>query len=105
PPPPPDVPQNDLDRRPVTNAKIGTGVLIGAVAIASLVYRLLVQHHLAQSSALFVGIPTLLAILVVFATSPRSAVGVACKTVTIGLLVSMVFLGEGALCVVMSAPL
>ena len=41
----------------------------------------------------------------VFATSPRSAVGVGCKTVTIGLLVSMVFLGEGALCVVMSAPL
>jgi hypothetical protein len=30
---------------------------------------------------------------------------VACKAVTVGLLVSLVFLGEGILCIVMSAPL
>jgi hypothetical protein len=42
---------------------------------------------------------------VVFQTAPRSAAGVACKAVTIGLLVSMLFLWEGVLCVVMSAPL
>jgi hypothetical protein len=37
--------------------------------------------------------------------SPRSATGVACKAVTVGLLVSMLFLGEGMVCVIMSAPL
>jgi hypothetical protein len=88
-----------------TAAQIAVAALIGAVAIASLVYRLLVAHGLQQTSALFVGIPSLLAIVVVFAVSPRSATGVACKAVTIGLLVSMMFLGEGMVCVVMSAPL
>jgi hypothetical protein len=41
----------------------------------------------------------------VFAVSPRSATGVACKAVSVGLLVSMLFLGEGLMCVAMSAPL
>ena len=79
--------------------------LIGAVAIASLAYRIIVAGGLQQTAALFVGIPALLAIVVVFAVSPRSATGVACKAVTVGLLVSVLFLGEGFLCVLMSAPL
>jgi hypothetical protein len=89
--------------RGATRAKTITAGLV--VAVASLVYRWLVFHRLEQSAALFVGIPALLAILVVFKAAPRSAAGVACKAVTIGLLVSMLFLWEGALCVVMSAPL
>jgi hypothetical protein len=86
-------------------ARIALAALIGAVAIAALAYRLIVAHGLQQTAALFVGIPSLLAIVVVFAVSPRSATGVACKAVTISLLVSLLFLGEGVLCVVMSAPL
>jgi hypothetical protein len=87
------------------HARIALAALIGAVAVASLAYRLLFAHGLQQTSALFVGLPALLAIVVVFAVSPRSATGVACKAVTVGLLVSLLFLGEGILCVVMSAPL
>jgi len=86
-------------------ARINVAVIIAAVAIASLMYRALVQHHLEQTSALFVGIPSILAIIVTFGVSPRSATGVICKAVTIGLLASLLFLGEGALCVLMSAPL
>lgn len=88
-----------------TRARINVAVIIAAVAIASLMYRALVQHHLEQTSALFVGIPSILAIIVTFGVSPRSATGVICKAVTIGLLASLLFLGEGALCVFMSAPL
>ena len=66
---------------------------------------MLLTNGLEQTAALFVGIPAILAILVVFAVSPRSATGVACKAVTVGLLVSALFLGEGILCVLMSAPL
>ncbi len=88
-----------------TRARVGVAAMVVAVAIASVVYRILVTHRLEQTAALFVGIPALLAILVVFWVSPRSATGVICKAVTIGLLVSMIFLGEGILCVVMSAPL
>jgi hypothetical protein len=95
----------DIQRSGATRAKRITAALVVAVALASLAYRWLVFHRLGQSAALFVGIPTLLAVLVVFQASPRSAAGVACKAVTIGLLVSMLFLWEGVLCVVMSAPL
>ena len=79
--------------------------IIGAVAIASLVYRFIVEGGYGQTAALFVGVPALLAIAVLFAPPPRSAIGVACKAVTVGLLVSLIFLGEGLLCVLMSAPL
>jgi hypothetical protein len=89
----------------ITGRRVVAAALIAAVAVGSLVFRQLVAAGLQQTSALFIGIPALLAIVVVFAVSPRSAVGVACKAVTIGLLVSLVFLGEGFLCVAMSAPL
>ena len=47
----------------------------------------------------------LIAIVVVFVVSPRSAPGVACKAVTVALLTSAVLLQEGILCLVMAAPL
>jgi hypothetical protein len=75
------------------------------VALAAFAYRVIVSHQLDQTAALFIGIPALLAIVVVFATSPKTAAGVACKVVTIGLLVSLLFLGEGMVCILMSAPL
>jgi hypothetical protein len=79
--------------------------VIAAVALGSIAFRLIAFNQLQQTAALFVGIPALLAIVVVLVVPPRSAIGVACKAVTVGLLVSMIFLGEGLLCVVMSAPL
>ena len=88
-----------------TPARIGLATLILAVAIAVVAYRVIVFHNLQQTAALFIGIPALLAIVVTFGVSPRSATGVACKAVTIGLLVSLLFLWEGMLCVMMSAPL
>jgi hypothetical protein len=87
------------------NARMTTAAIIVAVAIGSLAYRAIAAHNLEQTAALFVGVPAILAIVVVFAVSPRSATGVACKAVTVGLLVSLLFLWEGVLCVVMSAPL
>jgi hypothetical protein len=88
-----------------TRARVTIAAIIGAVAIASLAYRLIVAHSLQQTAALFIGIPALLAIVVVFSVSPRSAIGVACKAVTVGMLVSLIFLGEGMVCIAMSAPL
>lgn len=86
-------------------ARVAVAAMIGAVALASLFYRLILGHGLQQTAALFIGVPALLAIVVTLAVSPRSATGVACKAVTVGLLVSLLFLGEGILCVAMSAPL
>jgi hypothetical protein len=89
----------------IARARVAVATIIAAVASASLVYRMIERGGLQQTAALFVGIPSILALLVVFAVSPRSATGVACKAVTVGLLVSAVLLGEGVLCVAMSAPL
>jgi hypothetical protein len=93
------------NRGAATKARIALAALIAAVAVASVAYQLLVAGGLQQTAGLFIGIPALLAIVTVFAVSPRSATGVACKAVTVGMLVSMLFLGEGILCVVMSAPI
>ena len=81
-----------------------TGVILG-VTCASIAYRATVDHGLQQTAALFIGVPVILAIVVIFATSPRTATGVACKAVTVGMLVSVLFLWEGFLCVLMAAPL
>jgi hypothetical protein len=88
-----------------TRARITITAIIVSVTIASIAYRVILGAGLQQTAALFVGLPALLAIAVVFLVSPRSAVGVACKAVTVGMLVSVVALGEGFLCVAMSAPL
>jgi len=85
-------------------AQLQTLALIASVALAALMFVVLRGRGLHQTSALFIGIPTLLATATVFLPT-RSAIGVACKAVTLGLLISMMFLGEGMLCVVMAAPL
>ena len=87
------------------SARIAMAGLVLAVAIASAAYRVIVMNTLQQTAALFIGIPALLAIAVILVVSPASARGVACKAVTVGLLFSLLFLGEGIMCVVMSAPL
>lgn len=101
---------DDSDQAPAATAKVSRDrmaltAVIGVVAIASAAFRWLSGYGLHQSAALFIGIPALLAIAAVFSPTPRSATGVACKAVTIGLLTSLIFLGEGMLCVAMSAPL
>jgi hypothetical protein len=86
-------------------ARTAVAAIIAAVMVASFAYRMMFDQGLDQTAALFIGIPAILAIVVTLAVSPRSATGVACKAVTVGLLVSLVFLGEGMGCVAMSAPL
>jgi hypothetical protein len=90
---------------PRPRARLATVAIIVAVAAGSMLFRWTSSQGLHQSAALFVGLPAVLAIAVVLIVAPRSATGVACKAVTVGLLVSLLFLGEGVLCVLMSAPL
>ena len=58
-----------------TRARITITAIIVAVTIASLTYRVVLGAGLQQTAALFVGVPALLAIAVVFFVSPRSATG------------------------------
>ncbi|GAC1446772.1 MAG: hypothetical protein NVSMB56_08630 [Pyrinomonadaceae bacterium] len=79
--------------------------IIFAVAMGSVAYRLLVWKHLEQTSALFIGIPTLLALAAVFLPNAKSATGMIMKVLTLALLISGILLGEGFICIVMAAPL
>jgi hypothetical protein len=86
------------------SAQYAVAGLVVMLSIAVVAYRLLLGNGLGQTAALFIGVPALAAIAAVFAPA-RSALGVAMKAVTIGLLIAMMFLQEGAVCVLLSAPL
>jgi len=79
--------------------------VIFALSLASLAYRLLVAGHLEQTSALFIGVPTLLALALTMTPRARSPLGIIMKGMTIGLLLSGVLLGEGFICILMASPL
>jgi hypothetical protein len=76
-----------------------------ATAAASCMYRILVAHHLEQTSALFIGIPTVLGILLAQTRPAGTLQGMVFKGVTFALLFAGAFLGEGFICLVMAAPI
>jgi hypothetical protein len=92
------------DQSMAVKPKLALAALVAAVAGAAIFFRWLQATHLDQTAALFIGVPALLAVTASFLT-PASPVGIAVKAVTIGLLVSLIFLHEGFLCIAMSAPL
>jgi uncharacterized membrane protein len=91
--------------RHAAGARFLLASLIAAVALGAVYYRYLTTRHLEQTSALFVGIPAMLAIAVVWTSRPKSLIGMICKTIAVALLVSGIFLGEGFICILMASPI
>src|SRR5438132_13572636 len=83
------------------------GLVIGIVALAvfTLGYELIQTGGLMETSAFFVGLPALLAIVVTLGTSPSSAMGITLKTLTIALLLSAFVLKACVVCLLFAAPL
>jgi hypothetical protein len=79
--------------------------LILALAAGGILYRLLVLEQLEQTAMLFIGLPTILAVVLALTPQEKSATGVIVKGMTIALLMSGPILGEGFICVLMAAPL
>jgi hypothetical protein len=96
---------NPRPRRGITRQQWTLVIVILALAIAGTLYRLFVVHRLEQTAALFIGLPAVLAIVLTLAPAAKSATGLIMKTTTIALLMSGPILGEGFICVVMTAPL
>ena len=76
-----------------------------ALAVAAILYRLLVLKRLEQTAALFIGLPSVLAIILALTPRAKSATGMILKGTTIALLLSGPVLSEGFICVIMTAPL
>ncbi len=88
-----------------SRAKGQLAVLILILAAASVACRLLYAGRLQQTSALFIGLPTLLALALASTPRAKSPIGIVLKGITIGLLMSGIVLGEGFVCILMAAPL
>lgn len=81
-------------------------VIIAILAFANLAFKSLNEIELEQTSLLFVGIPALIAILVIkYAKPAEGAYGIVFRIITIFLLLSSVLLGEGLICIIIMSPL
>jgi len=81
-------------------------ILVIALLVISLVFRLINDAHLEQTTLLFIGLPAILAVWIVrYTDNPKSAYWAVFRAITLFLLVSAIFLGEGMVCVVVAAPI
>jgi hypothetical protein len=92
-------------KQPASKGRFGLFSLILAMTAGGVLYRILVRHQLEQTSALFIGIPAMLAMLLALTPSPKSATGGIMKGLTLALLLSGPLLGEGFICILMASPL
>jgi hypothetical protein len=80
-------------------------VMLVAATVFGVVYRAAEHEGMVQTYAMFAGIPLLIGVLVAYMSRPRTGIGTTLKVVTILLLAVCPLLGEGAVCIVMAAPL
>lgn len=80
------------------------GVIV-ALAGGCLFYQVLTRNHWEQTAALFIGLPAFLALVFTLTPQAKSVTGIIMKTMTILLLLSGMFLMEGAICILMAAPI
>lgn len=79
--------------------------LILAVSAGSVMYHIIVHGRLEQTAALFVGIPSLLAILLAMTPKASTVKGGIMKGLTLALLLSGPLFGEGFICILMASPI
>ncbi|MGV8871367.1 MAG: hypothetical protein ACOH2Q_02485 [Rhodococcus sp. (in: high G+C Gram-positive bacteria)] len=79
--------------------------IVLAFAAAVFVRKILQETGQDQTAAFYIGIPAVLAVVVVLSAPWGSVVGTTVKVVTVCLLLSMIVLGEGFICVIFAAPL
>ncbi|MBB6121065.1 putative membrane protein [Nocardiopsis algeriensis] len=80
------------------------GIVLGMFALLT-VLRITSWGGLDQTALFYLGLPAVVALLVVFTFRPRSAVGVSMAVLTLFLAMSGALLGEGLVCLVIAAPL
>lgn len=89
----------------ITSAQWTLVALIVAFTIGAVLYRVLMHHALGRSAAMFLGIPTVLAILLALTPKAKTVTGGILKGITLALLIVAPLLGEGYLCILVASPL
>jgi hypothetical protein len=90
-----------IDRSALTKSRI---IVLGLVA-AAVVYKLLNEIGEGTSSLMFIGLPAILAVIVAFAPPTESATGTVMKVLTLMMLIGAILAVEGAVCILMAAPI
>ena len=76
-----------------------------AAICGSVLYRYLMGMRYLHSSAMFIGIPAILAVVLALTPKAKTVTGGIVKGITLALLVIAPLLGEGYLCILIAAPL
>jgi hypothetical protein len=92
-------------KRMIAPAQWWVIALVVACTCASFFYRIFINRGLGHSSAMFLGVPAVLAILLALTPKARTVTGGIVKGITLALLIVAPFLGEGYLCILFASPL
>lgn len=76
-----------------------------ALTIVSVLYRILGSHGYNHSGLMFIGIPFVLSLLLIFSPSAKSPKTMVLKGITLFLLMTGVLFWEGFICILMAAPI
>jgi hypothetical protein len=76
-----------------------------AFAVGAMLYRILMHRQLGHSAAMFLGIPTVLAVMIALTPKTKTVTGGILKGITLALLVIAPLVGEGYVCILFAAPL
>lgn len=85
------------------NFRVFTVITVG-LALACVLYRILVLGQKEQTALMFIGLPTALALLLAALPSAKSATGMIMKGITLFLLLLGILFIEGFICILMAAP-
>jgi hypothetical protein len=92
-------------RRRLTASQKRLMIIIVALAAGSTAFHLLALTGYRHSAAVFIGIPTLLALIVAQSGRPATGTGVVMRVVTLALLLSSIVFAEGMVCILLAAPI
>ncbi len=81
------------------------GFLFTALVLGALFYQIVKGGGFGHTSLMFIGIPVVLAIILVLAPTPRTATGSILRGITLALLIVAPLVGEGYLCILFASPL
>jgi hypothetical protein len=98
-------PTTEQEGRRFSTAQIRLVGFIVVLAVVNIAYRLVYATGASHSAALYVGVPTLLAIGLALLPRHKSATGMILKGSTLAVLIACVVLPEGILCLLFVLPL
>ncbi len=80
-------------------------VMILAYGLAALLYHHIIGHDLGRTGVMFIGLPTMLAVVLALAPPAKTSTGSVMKGITLFLLLVAPLMGEGYLCILIASPL